>query len=163
MKSLILSNQSLLEQAISFVASLGEQDYVRSYAEVFSSSIGQHVRHCVEHYEEFIHAVRDERELDYEKRPRDASVETNPRKAIHRLETIRNSLGSSISGCRAIVIWDNALETSATSSVSRELHFLLSHTVHHFALIGVIASLAGLRVPKGFGVAPSTLKFRESA
>ena len=48
------------------------------------------------------------------------------------------------------------------SSASRELEFLLSHTVHHYALIGVICQLAGQTLPKDFGMAPSTLRHLQS-
>lgn len=34
--------------------------------------------------------------------------------------------------------------------------FLQSHTIHHMALIGIMARLQGVTVPTGFGVAPST-------
>ena len=45
------------------------------------------------------------------------------------------------------------------STVRRELQFLLSHTVHHFALIGMLLERFEIAVPEDFGIAPSTLKF----
>ena len=48
------------------------------------------------------------------------------------------------------------------SSVLRELQFLISHTVHHFALIRMILLDQGVQTPAGFGVAPSTLKHEAS-
>ena len=44
------------------------------------------------------------------------------------------------------------------STVRRELDFLLSHTVHHYALIAMSLRLRGLPVPAELGVAPSTLE-----
>ena len=44
------------------------------------------------------------------------------------------------------------------STVRRELQFLLSHTVHHFALIAVLLERFSIAVPDDFGIAPSTLK-----
>ncbi len=162
MKSLVCINTHLLDQAISLLRGLGSDEYTRPCAEVYSSTIGQHIRHCVEHYEEFLQALRQQRELDYEKRPRDLRVETDLREAANRLENIREALGDRMH-CRELRVWDNGSDTAAPSSVSRELQFLLSHTVHHFALISVIARIAGRQVPRDFGVAPSTLKYRESA
>lgn len=46
------------------------------------------------------------------------------------------------------------------TSVGRELRFLLSHTVHHCALIAILLSLRGGEVPNGFGIAPSTERHR---
>ena len=46
------------------------------------------------------------------------------------------------------------------STVRRELQFLLSHSIHHYALIATICHANGFPVPEGFGVAPSTLRYR---
>jgi membrane protein DedA with SNARE-associated domain len=43
------------------------------------------------------------------------------------------------------------------SGISRELTFLVSHSIHHYALIGVILRLNGILVPQQFGFAPSTI------
>lgn len=163
MKSLISISDQLLGQAVTLIRSHSGDDYTRTYPMVFSSSIGQHIRHCVEHYEEFLRAVAEQSELDYEKRPRDLSVETDPDEAVRRIERIRDFMRNPAMECREIRVWDNGAEASAPSSVSREVQFLLSHTVHHFALIAVIAALGGMQVPRNFGIAPSTLKHRESA
>jgi hypothetical protein len=45
------------------------------------------------------------------------------------------------------------------STVRRELQFLLSHTVHHFALIAVLLERFEIAVPDDFGIAPSTLRY----
>jgi uncharacterized damage-inducible protein DinB len=42
------------------------------------------------------------------------------------------------------------------STLARELAFVLNHTIHHQAMIGLLASLHGCDVPDGFGYAPST-------
>ena len=44
----------------------------------------------------------------------------------------------------------------------RELGFVLSHTVHHNALIAVIAAAVGAAVPPGFGYAPATVAHHRS-
>jgi hypothetical protein len=54
--------------------------------------------------------------------------------------------------------------TWSQSSVTRELQALLSHTVHHYALIALMLQLNGFEVPEELGVAPSTLRrWRETA
>jgi hypothetical protein len=45
----------------------------------------------------------------------------------------------------------------------RELQFLLSHTVHHYALMALILRLQGFNPAAEFGVAPSTLQHWERA
>ena len=47
------------------------------------------------------------------------------------------------------------------SSVARELQAVRSHTIHHFALIAMTLRAWGIEVDSTFGVAPSTLRYRE--
>jgi hypothetical protein len=48
------------------------------------------------------------------------------------------------------------------SSVGRELQTLSSHTIHHFALIGMTLLAHGVAVDPDFGMAPSTLRYKQS-
>jgi hypothetical protein len=50
-----------------------------------------------------------------------------------------------------------------TSSISREIEFLHSHTVHHYALVARRMTDAGYFTDATFGVAPSTLRFRQAS
>jgi hypothetical protein len=45
------------------------------------------------------------------------------------------------------------------SSISREIEFVHSHTVHHHALIAEKLSSQGIETGRYFGVAPSTLEY----
>ena len=36
--------------------------------------------------------------------------------------------------------------------------YSVAHAVHHYALIGIMAEILEIKLPTGFGVAPSTLK-----
>jgi len=46
------------------------------------------------------------------------------------------------------------------STLERELMFVLSHTIHHMALIAVLVRREGSApIPSGFGVAPSTRRY----
>ena len=47
--------------------------------------------------------------------------------------------------------------TTLTSMVGRELLFVLSHTIHHIAMIGVMARAMAATVPQWFGYASSTI------
>ena len=163
MRSLLELNRSFLRQALQLLGEMDPATYTSPCEEVFSSSIGQHVRHCVEHYEEFLGALRSGRELDYDKRPRDPRVETDMPEAVSRLRKIREEFGSLPGHCQPLRIRDCEVDLASESSICREMQFLVSHTVHHFALISVIARLNGLRTPEDFGIAPSTLKARQTA
>lgn len=47
------------------------------------------------------------------------------------------------------------------STLERELQFLASHTVHHYALIALTLRAQGVTVGTDFGMAPSTLRHSE--
>ena len=47
---------------------------------------------------------------------------------------------------------------SLASTFGRELMYAVAHAIHHYALIAVMCGLLGVRVPFGFGIAPSTLQ-----
>lgn len=162
MTDLIRLNDHLLGEVAEFLNGPVHPHYAIPCPPVFSSSIGQHIRHCLEHYEELLRALREGQSLDYENRPRDPGVETDPVVARKRIEVLRTEIQTIPSGSERLVVNDHAAGLSSRSSVARELQFLVSHTVHHFALIAVIASRFGLNVPADFGVAPTTLKFRNS-
>ena len=42
------------------------------------------------------------------------------------------------------------------TTVARELAFVVSHTIHHSALVAVLLEHGSRRVPARFGVAPTT-------
>jgi len=57
---------------------------------------------------------------------------------------------------RTLVAIDGPV-VEAVSSVARELAFVVSHTIHHNAQIALLAHrLGSSRLPRRFGVAPST-------
>lgn len=162
MQNLIQHNQLLIDQAIGLISSTQASVYKLSCEDVFSASIGQHMRHCIEHYDELLIAHAEERVVRYHARPRNVEVETDPETAISRLRFIRNQLDRVDSDNDFLEVSDGGVADPARSSLSRELEFLISHTVHHFALITVIANKLEVSVPENFGVAFSTLKHRES-
>src|SRR5262249_17850022 len=52
-----------------------------------------------------------------------------------------------------------AFETEST--LGRELAFVVSHTIHHGAIIASTVRMLGGEVPRHFGVAPSTIAWLE--
>jgi hypothetical protein len=161
----VRDNLAALEQAMELLAGLDAGCYSHRVAACFNSTAGGHLRHVVEHYTSFLEGLGAEG-VDYEARARDARIEVEPGYAVGRLEFIRDELNRLAGGGldRGLRVRAETAGTSgethwAESSVLRELEFLLSHTIHHFALIGVICGLLGQSLPKDFGMAPSTLRF----
>ena len=147
MQTIIQQNQSLLEQAIQLISSLPVSLYSQCCKEVFSSSIGQHMRHCIEHYDELFIAQDEARAVHYHARPRNTEVETDPKVAVNRLRFICNQLDRMEGENVSLEVSDGGVAEPSGSSLSRELEFLVSHTVHHFALITVLANQFQIEVP----------------
>jgi hypothetical protein len=64
--------------------------------------------------------------------------------------------------CLASVFGDFHSETTPTS-MEREAIYLIEHSIHHFALIriGLQTNFQKVRIESNFGIAFSTLNFRE--
>jgi len=161
MNTLAVSNISCLRQGIEFLNGLPDGLYDRSCEEVFGSTIGGHLRHNLDHYAAFMEGMEPGR-VDYDARGRDPFIETHPEAAIHLIESLIAKLGavSEADLDREVQIRmdDGGSSGWSRTSFRRELQFLLSHTIHHYALIASIARRFGVaRLPAEFGIAPSTL------
>ena len=153
-----------LQQAKDLVEQLDDAVYQNNDLPPFNSGFGKHLRHLLDFYTAFLQ--RREGRIDDDVRHRDLSVESMRSAALDRIRSICDAL-TSIEALH-VEVWSNNDETAGTqssaryrrSTIGRELQFLASHTVHHFAMISGIAGRKGLVLDDSFGVAPSTLRFR---
>ena len=126
-----------------------------------NSSIGQHVRHTLELFQSLINGY-DEGIVNYDKRKRDVTIETDRIVAMGIMQDILEDINKP----SKVIILETALglqnETVAIeSNFDRELVYNLEHAIHHMALIRVgINELTDIIVSEKFGVAPSTIKHR---
>lgn len=165
MHAAIQENLGLLESCETLLAAIPASEYTRATSVCFDGSIGVHVRHLLDHYVGFLGALENGRRVDYEARQRDPRIESDPEFARSLLRDVAVRLArldtlDLDSRMHARVEVEGEPTVWAESSPARELSFLVSHTVHHCALIGVICRANGVPVPRDFGVAPSTLRHR---
>ncbi len=129
-------------------------------------SIGMHIRHCLDFLKNFLEGV-EVGQIDYANRNRESGIETNRQLAINRLDTaiemIRQLGTAETTKPISVRVDELDCDEPANSSVLRELDFVQSHTVHHFALIAYQLRNRGIEVSEEFGVAPSTLRFWKQA
>jgi len=151
----------LLDELASVLATIPSEVYCARFASAVTGSIGEHVRHCLDHVSALLSATPAV-PLSYDSRLRGTRIETEPAAAVHQIEALRAALG----GWPARTI-DEPIAVSAQltagggvltawSTLARELAFVTNHTVHHQAIIGVLMATHGLGVPERFGHAPST-------
>jgi hypothetical protein len=152
---------ALLEQGLELLDRIPPEIYRGSDA--VPRPVGPHVRHVLEHYSCFLDGLAARR-IDYDARPREAALETDPAAAGQRIRELVGALAllePSELDAPAVARLECGLggesEQWSRSTVRRELHFLLSHTVHHFALIGLLLAQEGIDPGPDLGVAPSTL------
>lgn len=162
--AVVTDNLYYLQQAFDLVKSLHPAQYIHAHPPVYANGIGPHLRHCLDHYSLFNAGWRDG-EVDYDQRPRREEQARDPQAMLAwigeqsaALQTLRH--GDLVRPLQVKMDCGTPMSQPwSASSVFRELQFLVSHTVHHFALVGMILHDQDLPVPPGFGVAPSTLKF----
>ncbi|HYA49724.1 MAG TPA: DinB family protein [Streptosporangiaceae bacterium] len=130
------------------------------------TSVGPHFRHIIDHYRCWFRGVEGGR-VDYDARDRDPLLERDPgcsADAMTQLAIALRALAPDLDS-RSLLVHTAAVpgEDPAPawtgSTVERELHFLLSHTVHHYALISLMARHGGIELGEEFGVAASTLAY----
>lgn len=161
MSGLVTQNVGLIDQALGLLAG-----FEGSPGDGRFATVAPHFRHCVDFYDCFLRGL-DAHRIDYDERERSPDVEANPTATAAALGRIRERLAA---------LTDDLLEETldvrgdvdgedtpwSRSTVGRELLFLLSHTVHHHALIALLLERQGSAAPPEFGVAPSTLRHTRS-
>ncbi len=160
---LIESNVSILRMGLNVVRHLTDDQYANTKnAEV--AAAGPHFRHIVDHYDCFLRGI-DSGRIDYDDRARDAAVEKDPAHAAMAMTSVMERLRTlSLDSARLVQVktdCGNENPLWVTSTAARELQFLVSHTVHHFSLVRIALVAWDVAIDPSFGVAPSTLRFRD--
>ena len=126
-----------------------------------SGSIGQHVRHILDHVAGLCATARSG-VLSYDRRERGTDVEAGVNAALRTIRHLQGALrqfddsDENAPITLTSVVAHGAAPVAVRSTLAREILFVISHTVHHQALIAVLLSAAGCTVPDAFGLAPST-------
>ncbi|MBK7925148.1 MAG: hypothetical protein IPJ95_16250 [Gemmatimonadetes bacterium] len=164
----VAGNLIVLEQAIAALRRLDDATYAGGGAAPGISPVGVHFRHVFDHYQAFLAGLAAGA-IDYDARTRQVPLETDRALALATalgylgdLARLPSEIASrpvrvtlrSVAGSGSEPDWSD-------SSVKRELQFLVSHTVHHYALIKELLRREGFDPGAEFGVAPSTLQARD--
>jgi len=167
-RALAERNIAFLEQARELLARLSDKDYTAPGPGGLRGGVGPHLRHVLDHYELLL-AGLESQAVDYDVRARDTAVERERVAALEKIGQIVSALraldGAAVD--RPLMVRVDSGEASerfeGASSLGRELQFLVSHTVHHYAVIAVLLRVRGVDPGRDFGVAPSTLKHEAGA
>lgn len=155
--------QTVFVQLSESLIRLTKEEYTQPSNILFNASIGQHVRHIIELFL-CLEKGYETGLVNYEKRKRDYTIETDKDFAIQLLKDIYHRLERPD---RELVLEaedyeDNSSIVCIQTNYYREVAYNLEHTIHHMALIRVgVTEVSTIVLPKEFGVAYSTIKYRQ--
>ena len=157
---------AVFEQLADLLLVTGDDQYTQSPVGVVTSSLGGHFRHNLDHVESLLGAMETGL-LNYDHRERGTSIESSRLTALQAIRRLQRELLDLDEDDLDQALELNALVDSShagvtmETTVARELAFVLSHTIHHNAIIGVMAKLLEIPLPSRFGYAPSTIAYQE--
>ena len=166
LKTLTRSNIETLSQVLQLLLKLSDAQYVRKQS-VSVSSVGQHIRHIVDHYSALSEG-HDAGYVNYNKRNRCCEIEYSRAEGIAAIRITMAWLNSYFRKDKKILINTEISLTEQNSEVldstlSRELYHLMSHTTHHLAYIALLVKNQGVQLSEAIGVAPATATWQRQA
>lgn len=142
---------------------ISQQEYIQPCQTLFNNTIGQHVRHIIELFQ----ALENGYEpgiVNYEKRKRDKTIETDKAFATLLLMQVHGGLGKANKELTLQATYDDISDEPITIATNyfREVAYNLEHTIHHMALIRVgLNEVSSITIPDDFGMASSTVKYKK--
>lgn len=164
---------SVLQQGCIFLDRVGDETYACPLEGAGhgkpGSSLGAHYRHVLDHFLCLAEGVRTG-QVNYDQRRRNPQLETSVGCARLVTEGLIDELGGlspQILPRECAVIYSvgygEAEAEAVKSNLAREVMFCVGHAIHHYAILRLLCTGAGIKLPYEFGVAPSTLKHLEAA
>ena len=157
---------NILSQLTDLVVQITEEDYVKPATTLSNSTIGQHLRHTLE----FFICLEDGFErgvVNYDKRAHDKLIESDKfiaRLAIDRINDFVTSLADKQLFLEVGYDVDKDDYLTIETTATRELVYNIEHAVHHMAImkIGVREIATYIKLAPDFGIAASTIRYRET-
>lgn len=159
---------SLLDELAQVIAALRAEQYAQKPVGVMPSSVGGHVRHSLDHVRALIASVSTG-QLNYDHRDRGTRIETDRQAALDEIDALISELRSLPHACcdlslaLSMKLMADREALMLATCFPREAGYVLSHTIHHNAIIGAMVRTLGGHPPATFGYAPSTLAYRSAA
>lgn len=159
------SNIAVLKQLNDLLIQLSDTEYARPLSIISQNTIGKHVRHILEFYTCLLVGIEN-KSVDYDARKRNLDLENYTQKALEISNSISDKLINLNNKVELELLATLPHERiKLTSTVARELLYVLEHTIHHFAIIKIAIKneFPHIKVTDEFGVAYATLQHQEEA
>lgn len=158
----------IFNQLTHVLEKLSNDEYSKASYVLHENSIGQHMRHTLEFFSNLMKDLPSGT-VNYDKRERDIFLESNTLEALTTIANLKEQIESLNENIPLKLIRqqeDAASEKTydVPTNLYRELIYNVEHAVHHMALIkiGLKEIKPALELPSNFGVASSTVKYRQS-
>ena len=158
---------NILYQLTTLVEQIHEHDFSRPVESLSHSTIGQHLRHTLEFFLCFQNGY-EQGLINYDKRAHDKLIETDKfiaLAAIGRVATFIDTLEEKPLKLEAGYDPNQDVFITIDTNATRELVYNIEHAVHHMAImkIGVREIAPYISLAKDFGIAASTVRYKETA
>ena len=157
---LIPSLHKALNELVSLLNQISNDDFTSPCKGLSNSTIGEHTRHIIEMFQclenQYVDGV-----VNYDKRNRDYRIQSDTHFALQCIDDIKKQVEKDNKKLLLEQIVDEE-ELHIKSNYFRELLYNLEHCIHHQALIKVaVLQLEHLQIDADFGVARSTIEYRK--
>jgi hypothetical protein len=164
MSQLTQAASTILNQLSNAVKQLTDNEFTIPSRVLSGSSVGQHLRHTLEFFI-CLEQGLNKGIVNYDERGHDRLIETDRDLALEVIHRIHFFLGTQAVDKDLILeaSYDGQGVVSVKTSYFRELTYNIEHAVHHMAImkIGIREVAERVSLPTDFGVAASTLRYRE--
>lgn len=136
--------------------------YTHNIPSLDGATIGGHTRHIIEFLEILLNSYHTN-QINYDERQRNLDLEKNPEQAIQAISEILSSINLPNKNLIMHQTVGN-ISLEIPTNFFRELLYNIEHCIHHQALIKVAFNEIKMShlLNKNFGIAPSTIQYRET-
>jgi uncharacterized damage-inducible protein DinB len=155
----------ILNQLSTLVDQITADDFARPVESLSNATIGQHLRHTLEFFLCFQQGYQNGL-INYDNRGHDKLIESDKfiaRAAIGKISDFIAALQDKPLKLEAGYDFGKDLFVTIDTNATRELVYNIEHAVHHMAImkIGVREIAAYIALPSDFGIAASTVRYKE--
>jgi len=166
MTQLYTAGLTVLTQLADAVGQITEADFRKPSPALSNATIGQHLRHTLEFFV-CLEQGYENGIVNYDKRQHDKAIENDKFVALGTINKVLDFVNQKPADKRMVMevgyMHDSDECVLVETNFMRELTYNIEHAVHHMAImkIGIREVAPNTVIPKSFGVAVSTLRYRE--